>query len=287
MNLKLKKIIYSLGVILVFLIVLAVLNLRGSFIGQKLRLTVCDVGQGDAILIQTPSGQDILIDGGPDLKVLDCLGRHLGFDDKELDLVILTHPHSDHVAGLVEVLRRYQVKKVLLTGVKFYDPGYEEFMKIISAKNIPQITAQAGENFEFGSELSLKIVYPLISLENKEVKNLNDSSIVGRLVYKQNSFLLTGDLDSDGEAALLASGQDLSAQVLKVGHHGSVYSSSLEFLEAVKASWAAISVGKDNKFGHPSSRIVYRLERAGAQVFRTDEHGDVEFVSDGEGVEVK
>ncbi|MFA6534569.1 MAG: ComEC/Rec2 family competence protein [Patescibacteria group bacterium] len=287
MNLKLKKLVKFLAGVLAVLAILAFFSFKYSYNGRGLRVTVCDVGQGDAILVQTPGNQDILIDGGPDNLVLDCLGRHLAFNDRQLDLVILTHPHADHVVGLAAVLSRYEVKEVLMTGVLFPEPAYQEFLRLIAEKQIKVTYGLAGQNLSFGSDVSLEIIYPLVDLKGKKVENINNSSIVGRLRYQETSFLLTGDLEGDGELALLATPQDLKSTVLKVGHHGSSYSTGVEFLKSVKPELAAISVGQGNKFGHPSLRVVNRLIRAGAAVRRTDQEGEVTMVSDGERVVVR
>lgn len=254
---------------------------------KNLEVDFLDVGQGDAILIKTPAGQNILIDGGPDKTVVKRLGENLPWWDKRIDLMILTHPHDDHVTGLVEVLKRYRVKRILYTGATHNAPNYLAWLKTVRDKKVPLTIIDKEQTIALGEEVKLKILYPNQSLLNKTLSDLNDSSIVMQLIYDRNKFLLTGDAGLEVEKILLASGADLSADVLKVGHHGSQYSTSQEFLEKVKPRVAVILVGKDNDFGHPNLRIIKRLERIGARIFRTDEEGTIRVESDGMKIRLK
>ncbi|MBI5621686.1 MBL fold metallo-hydrolase [Candidatus Falkowbacteria bacterium] len=251
---------------------------RGS--GQ-LRVVACDIGQGDAILIQTPTHDDILVDGGPDLSVLDCLGRYLPFYDRTIELVVLTHPHADHLVGLVPVLERYRVERVVFTDVTYSNAAYGEFRRLIAEQQIPAVTAEQGQEWPFGSGVVVRILYPFSGLSGQSLDNPNNGSIVFQLVYNQVKFLFVGDLEATGETQLLRTGVDLHSSVLKVGHHGSSTSSIDGFLAAVRPALALISVGQDNKFGHPSLRVINRLQNMGATVRRTDRDGDVVVWSDG------
>lgn len=246
-----------------------------------------DVGQGDAILIKTPYEQNILIDGGPDNKVLGELGRHLSFFDKNIDLVILTHPHTDHVVGLVEILRRYKVKKVLLAEVKNNSPPYLAFLEEIKKQNIEQEKITGPQDIVLGQDLNLKILYPFNDISQKNFEDLNDSSILAKLIYKNNSFLFTGDAGEAVEKDLLDNKIDITADVLKVGHHGSKYATSQEFLDIVKPEYAVIEVGKDNDFGHPHLRVLDRLTQNNIKIFRTDYLGTIILISDGINIEIK
>jgi competence protein ComEC len=278
MEKKLFKIIGSL-LVLVFLLIGFAVNSQHD--RQNLEIDYLDVGQGDAILIKTPYEQNILIDGGPSSKVLSELGQNLAFFDKKLDLVVLTHPHADHVAGLVEVLRRYDVKKVLITGVLHTAPDYLAFLKEISDQQIPVEYANGLRDINLGQDLTLKVLYPLKDLNQQKMEELNNSSIVLKLIYKNNSFLFTGDAEELVEQDLLAAKIDVSAQVLKVGHHGSKYSSSPLFLEAVSPRYAVISVGAKNDFGHPHLRTLDNLQKQGIEILRTDQLGTIKIISDG------
>lgn len=249
---------------------------------QDLEFIALDVGQGDAILIRTPFKQNILIDGGPDKGVVRGIDRHLPFWRRKIDLMILTHPDADHVTGLVEVLERYPVARVMGTGVVHTLPAYIEWLEIIKEEGIPFEIAWARMTVELGDDLRMEILWPVDDYTGTNVEDNNKTSIVVKLVYGDTSFLLMGDATVEVEASLLVQSVfSLAADVLKVGHHGSKDSTSLEFVKLVKPEYAVISVGKDNRFGHPSRRVTKNLDEVGAVILRTDEVGDVLFRSDG------
>jgi len=254
---------------------------------SKLRVKFLDVGQGDSIFIKTPKNQKILIDGGPDSTVLEKLGENLPFYDRTLDLVILTHPHADHLVGLIYVLERYNVKMVAFTGATHTTDEYLEWLNLIKKKKIPVKIVYSGVNFDFGDDCKLITLYPFSSLENERVDSLNNSSIVCKLVYKNNSFLLSGDIEEEAEKEILDQKVDIKADVLKVAHQGSKTSSSEDFLKAVDSRVAVIMVGEENKFGHPHKQVLESLEALGINFLRTDKNGDIEFVSDGEKIYLK
>jgi len=252
-----------------------------------LEVDFLDVGYGDAILIKTPYGQNILIDGGPDSSVIKGLAENLAWWDKKIDLMVLTHPHDDHVTGLIEVIKRYKVKKVLYTGVSYDNPNYLAWLELIRdyrqgglSGKIPLIIIDRPQVIKLGENCQLQIIYPRASLLGQEVDNLNNSSIVAKLVYKQVKFLLTGDIEAEIERQLVDNRVDLGANVLKVGHHGSDTSSGQEFLQEVGPEVAVIQVGA-NDFNLPSRRVLKRLERRGIQIFRNDLDGTVKIFSDG------
>lgn len=282
---KLLKIIFIFALFILSAVFFAFWFCHGET--KKLTVDFLDVGQGDAILIKSPYGQNILIDGGPDKTILNRLAGKMDFADKEIDLMVLTHPHDDHVAGLINVIKQYNVKKILYTGVSHSAPNYLAWLELIKNEKIPLIIIDRPQTVKLGDDCELKILYPLSSLAGKEVDNLNNSSIVVKLIYRQIKFLFAGDMESDVEAGLLASKTDLAADVLKVGHHGSNTSTSDDFLTAVKPKFAVIEVGKDNTFGHPSLRVLKRLERAGVKTYRTDTDGTIEFLSDGNSISQK
>jgi len=246
-----------------------------------LKVSFLDVGQGDSILIKSPYGQNILIDGGPDDSVIYGLSKNLPWWDHTIDLMILTHPHDDHVSGLLDVIKRYNVKKIAYTGVVHSSPNYLAWLKLVQSKKIPIVIISQPRKIVLGNDCYLDVLYPFDSLLNKDVENINNSSIVAKLVYKNVKFLLTGDIEKPIEEKLIASDIDLSAHILKFAHHGSDTSCTEDFLKKVNPDIAVISVGKDNKFGHPNGRIINRLERFGKRFFRTDLNGEVDFVSDG------
>jgi len=233
---------------------------------------VFDVGQGDAIFVRTPGHYDILIDGGPDNEVVYKLGEYLPFYDREIDLMVLTHPHADHVVGLIEVLNRYKVKKIFTTGVLYYSPDYLVWLDKIKEKNIPVEIIDSQRTLVLPDQTRLEILFPDHSLEGKEIDNVNNASIVAKLTYKETEILLTGDYED--EESLVEKGLDLSADILKSGHHGSDTGNDLEFLKAVDPETVVISCGEGNKFGHPHQATLDNLEGLGINVFRTDLQGD-------------
>ncbi len=290
-------------------------TLRHQATSAPLTVRFFNVGQGDGILIHTDNGIDIVIDGGPTPKqMIQKLDSVLPFYDRTIELMILTHPHSDHVNGLVEVLKRYQVDHVVGTGIIHTTDAYLEWLQLIKDKNIPFTIGTAGGKFTFkdkeGKDLVLTILYPITSLEGTKAPNdhmetgggLNDTSIVARLDYGTRSFLFTGDASSVIEEQLIKSSQlcnyssadtcqlstvNVHADVLKVGHHGSRYSSSPEFVKTVAPTYAVIQVGAKNKYGHPTYRTLHTLEQAGIKMFRNDRNGDVVATTDGTTLEVK
>ena len=272
---KLYKILITLAIIGIFLALPVFWNAYSA--ENNLEIAFLDVGQGDASLIKTPFGQNILIDGGADYKVVNELEKILPWWDRTIDLMILTHSHNDHVAGLIFVLERYNVEKIFYTGVVHSAPAYLEWLKIIKAKNIPLIIMDRPQKINFGDDCFFDVIYPRQSLLGKSVSNLNNSSIVAELDCANKTVLFTGDAEIEVEEELIKAGVLNEVEILKVGHHGSNSSSIQEFLELVNPQKAIISAGKDNKFGHPSLRIIKRLERLGAEVLRTDLDGTIRF----------
>jgi competence protein ComEC len=262
----------------VLVLVLLAVWLRGRPDG-RLHVAFLDVGQGDAIFIQSPSGRQLLIDGGrfPSV-VLDELAQQMPFWDRSIDLVLATHPDEDHVAGLVSVLERYQVSGLITNGVDAAgDPAFESLLEAATRAGIAIHAAQAGEVISLdGARLEILRAGAAGTEENR-----NDASIVARLDYGNLSLLLTGDAEVVAEEALLQSGCNLDAVILKAGHHGANTSSSAPFLAAVSPQVIVISVGDDNSFGHPSPAMLERAAATGAIVLQTDELGTLELVSDG------
>ncbi len=257
------------------------------FSGQRnvaLEFIALDIGQGDAILIKTPYHQNILVDGGPDNSVIYRLSKNLPFYDRTIDLMILTHPDTDHVTGLVEVLKRYKVKEILYNGVSHSSPNYLQWIETAEEKRVPMKIGQTGQVIIFGEGLRLDILYPEHSYSGQEIEDMNDTSIVAKLIYKDTTFMLTGDASVKVEKELMDEEVNLKSDVLKVGHHGSKTCTCKEFVRAVNPQYAVISVGQDNKFGHPSLRVIRNLEKEGVEILRTDESGDVILISDGEEV---
>ena len=257
---------------------------------DNLHVSFLDVGEGDAIFIQTPARQDILIDGGSTPQAVSLgLSKKMPFWDRTIDLVVLTHPHADHLTGLVEVLHRYRVKQVLAPDLTGDSPIYEEWLRLIKDKNIKYTVAQAGQQINLGEGAAIKVLNPQISPLTDTESDIDNNGVVLRLSMGEVSFLLTADIGREAEWELIARRADLKSTVLKVAHHGSDTSTTPEFLAVVKPQLAVISVGVDNRFGHPSDEVIERLEKIlGLEnIYRTDEHGTIEFTTDGEKLWVK
>lgn len=269
----------AIGVILVWLAVFT--QSQNPF----LEVDFFDVGQGDAIFIEAPNGNQILIDGGPGDIILEKLGEELSFHDRSIDLIILTHPEADHINGLIEVLKNYQVEHILYTGVVRDTSAYKEWSKLISEKSIPLTIAQAGQVIYLSPQIKLYILWPFQDLSGQRLKNNNNASVVVQLVYGQAEFLFTGDIEKETERELVTRGIDLTSDVLKVPHHGSKTSTTQEFLSKVNPKVAVISAGRKNPYGHPHSSVLERLKDV--KVYGTYKDGDIEIFSDGQSLLVK
>lgn len=245
-----------------------------------LHVAFLDVGQGDAIFIQTPTGRQILVDGGHYPSVLfDQLGRQIPFWDREIDLVVATHPDADHVSGLVGLFDRYRVERLLTDGSEMGDTAvYDAVLTAAANTGAPVHHAQAGEVILIEDGVRLEILHPG---PTRSSENRNENSIALRLVYGDFTLLLTGDAEQQAEEAMLRSGRPLQALVFKAGHHGSNSSSSLPFLQAVQPQVMVISVGAENRFGHPHPDVLARAAAVGTAVLRTDELGTIKVSTDG------
>jgi len=247
----------------------------------RLIVSFLDVGNGDAILIQKGMRQ-ILIDGGPHPQALTlALGERLPFWDKTIDLVVLTHPDTDHLWGLLEVLDRYKVNKVLQPPIFLRTPIYKEWHKLIHERRIPVVPATSGQKIVLG-DIELYVLHPQEKLLRDTEDDFDNNSVVLKLVMGEVSFLFTGDLREEGERELLLQRARLKSTVLKVAHHGSQTSTSAPFLTVVNPSIAVISVGQNNPFGHPHPEVVQRLrERLSERVYLTSEKGTIDLFTDG------
>ncbi|MFC1915827.1 ComEC/Rec2 family competence protein [Chloroflexota bacterium] len=251
---------------------------------DRLRVSFLDVGQGDAILIQQVN-QQVLVDGGPSPQTISLeLGKQMPFWDRTIDLVILTHPDHDHLAGLVEVLRRFQVKQVLYPDLNSDSPLYDEWLKLLKEKNIKRTIAQAGQQIDLGAGAIIEVLNPQTTRPSDTDSDIDNNGVVLRLSRGKISFLLTADIRQEAEFRLIADRADLNSTVLKVAHHGSETSTTPEFLAVVNPQLAVISAGADNKFGHPDDEVLEKLkEKPGSdKIYRTDRHGTIEFTTDGE-----
>ncbi|OHA02763.1 MAG: hypothetical protein A3C92_00710 [Candidatus Sungbacteria bacterium RIFCSPHIGHO2_02_FULL_53_17] len=250
---------------------------------QHLGVTVFDVGQGDAIFIEVSGGNQILVDGGPNDRILAKLGAALPFWDRSIDLLIVTHPHADHIGGFLDVLKRYEVGMVMTSGVGYGTPEYEEWEKLIKQYAIPVVLARKGQRIDAGSGVVLDILSPAEDV-TAGANHPHGANIISRLSYGDTAMLLTGDAERALEYRLLFESPDmLDADILKVGHHGSKTSSTETFLKAVSPDVAVISAGKKNRYGHPHQEVMERLAQLDIAVLRTDQEGDIRIESDGAG----
>lgn len=248
-------------------------------IPHPLSVTVLDIGQGDAILIQTPEHRTILIDGGPDRSVITALSRHLPFYNRTIDLMVLTHPDSDHSTGEIAVFERYAVSAVLYTNVDGSTSLYQAWRRALAAEGSRPIIAGTVPVIEVEPGIYLEVLYPFQSLAQTRPASTNETSIITRLTSGNFSVLLTGDTDSVIEDTLIAHHVDLRALILKVAHHGSKTSTDDRFLSAVKPSIALISVGLKNRYGHPTPEALARLQRHHIPVLLTSTWGDITVVA--------
>jgi competence protein ComEC len=259
------------------LIWLAVLELPDG----RLHVAFLDVGQGDAVLVTMPDGRQMLVDGGPSATQLNWrLGQEMPFWDRTLELVVNTHPDADHLGGLVSLLDRYQLEQVLVTDIDGDSELYQQWeVELAEAQLAPNI-GQAGMQLSFGRGVTATILNPGPTTLGADEPN--NHSIVLRLQMGRMSILLPGDIEAPVERNLVFAEAPLTATVLKSPHHGSATSSSEIFLEAVHPQIVVISVGEDNRFGHPSAEVLERYAELGLTILRTDERGTIEFSTDGE-----
>jgi competence protein ComEC len=273
------------------LLLLAILTstAAASMPDDRLHVSFLNVGEGDAILIQQGS-QQVLIDGGPSSQAIGLeLGKKIPFWDRTLELAVLTHPHSDHLTGLVEILQRYQVRQVLYPDLDFTSDAYDEWLGLIKEKNIEYTLAQVGQQINLGNEVVVDVLNPQHPPLTGTESDIDNNAVVLRLSMDKVSFLLTADIFWEAEFELTRCRADLRSTVLKVAHHGSNTSTTEEFLATVNPRLAVISAGTDNPHGHPSPEVTDRLAaKLGSEnIYRTDEHGTIEFITDGERLWVK
>ena len=253
---------------------------------RLLEVNFFDVGQGDAILIVSPQKHQILIDGGPNSTILEKLAKSLPFYDKSLDLIILTHPERDHLAGLIEVLKSYKVDYILWTGATRETAEYQEWQKLIEKEGATIKIAKIGQKIKAG-KVYFDIFSPLENLEGKVVKDSNNTSIIARLVFGENSFLFTGDVYKSEENKLIEREIEIDSDILKISHHGSKTSSDEEFIMKVSPEIAVISVGRENKYGHPHLATLETLNKYSIKILRTDLDGDIKFLCNSQSLKPK
>ncbi len=269
-----KKIVYSF-ILIIFTTSLILAGIIFHARNQRLRVVFLDIGQGDAILIEKGSNQ-ILIDGGPSSqKELEELGKYIPFWDRTIEAVIATHPDQDHIGGLIGVLKNYKVCTEIDNAASGDSAAYKNYLQLLRDKKVERLRGQRGMDLKLDDAI-LAILYPGTDLVNNP-KDTNADSLVAKLTYADHKILFTGDFPTEEDAKIFAAKVDLSADILKVAHHGSKYATSDEFLDRVKPHEAIISVGAGNRYGHPAQEVLERLKAHGIPVQRTDQMGDIEY----------
>lgn len=279
MNRRIKK--EYLGILILFIFVLGIFIFYYQNTRERLlKVEFLDIGQGDSVYIEAPNGAQLLVDGGRGSKVLPTLASVMPYGDKSIDVVIGTHPDADHIGGLVNVLDSYQVGTVIESGGVSKSQIYKKLQDNIDAKNIPHIYGRAGMRIVLDkvNNVYFDILYPDHDVKYMET---NDGSIVGKLVYGNTSVLLTADSPISKELYLVNKNkQVLDVDILKLGHHGSRTSSSLEYLKATSPQVAIISAGLNNQYGHPHSEVLDKLAFLHIPYLATYNEGTIECLSD-------
>ncbi len=274
-SLKKQSIRANLVIAFLFLILIALCDFYYEPNSEFIRLWFFDVGQGDMEMIETPDSQRIIIDGGPSEGVISKVDKIVPAYDRKIDAVILTHPHADHLVGLIKLFETYEIGDFYFTGVTHTTSEYLELLSIVKQRNISTHIVKSGDYIDLGNEVRLEFLFPFEDLSSKTVENLNNSSVVARLVWGSKSVLYTGDIEDEAQDSLINSGQILKSDILKVPHHGGGSSANDGFIKAVAPNYAIISVGVDNSYGHPSQTCLDLLKNV--KIYRTDQDGDILF----------
>ncbi len=278
-----------IGLILV-LEIKGIITWRWEFTKNKsanLEVAFMDIGQGDAAILKFPNGQTMLVDCGKDASILSALGRNLPWSKRDLDYLVITHPHADHFGGCLDVLARFKVHHIYVNGYagdhgqlfESFNSAIKNEIRVDGAENI---ILSASESLEIGST-TIRFIYPDHDLgkdpripASQAPLDINDTSVVLKVSYGTQDILLTGDMEKPLENYLIQKDRHiLGAEIFKAGHHGSDSSSGEEFITAVQPDFCIISSGKGNSYGHPHGSTVRRLERMGCEVLRTDQRGDI------------
>jgi competence protein ComEC len=273
---------------LLLLIVTATVLLYVVLLPKKegvLTFAVLDVGQGDALYIESPTGTQVVVDGGPGNNLLKELPKVMPFYDRSVDMIVVTNPDSDHYEGFIKFLDKYRVGNILEPGTTNAYPAYGVFQKKIEQRNIKKTLARRGQEIDLGGGAYLQILFPD---RNVAEVSPNTGSIVMKLVYGETSVLLQGDSISNIEQYLLElDGDYLKSDILKVGHHGSRTSSVLEYVAKVSPKWAVISSGRENSYGHPHKETIETMKKLNIPAYGTCNNGTIIFESDGKNFVLK
>jgi competence protein ComEC len=271
------KLIFS---IILLLVLFFLINLSFNLPNGNLKIAFLDIGQGDAIFIQSPDGNQIIFDGGVGDNISSVLPKQMSFFDRSLDMLVVTNPDKDHFEGFIKLLDDYTVPLIILPPViADNNPVFLELLKKAENKGLQKIIAIKGQRIDIGGGAYIDILFP-----DRDLKYVseNEGSIIAKLVYKNTSVLLTGDTTSNIEKYLLNYGFDVDSDILKIAHHGSKTSSAEEFIKAVSPDVAVISAGQNNSYGHPHKEVLDIFEKSKVPVLGTYNEGSIMFESDGE-----
>ena len=261
-------------------------GLNHLVIQQPLKVSFLDIGQGDAILIQTPNGHDMLVDGGGSDRVLEELSHEFSFFDRHLDVVVNTHPDADHSTGLISVLQKYEVGTIVISPVDGRTGVFEVLKKSIEGKKSDVYVGKKGDTIDFGDGVVAHILYPGSPYRGSK-DDTNDASVSMVITYGDESVLLTGDLSTTHEEKLLQSVLPRHITIYKAGHHGSKYSSGDQLLSYIRPEYSVISAGKNNRYSHPSPDAIERLQTYSQEIPSTIDKGTITFLLDGTNVRVR
>jgi competence protein ComEC len=248
---------------------------------DTLRVTFFDVGQGDAIYIKSPSGREMIVDASADTRILEKLGKTMSLFDRNIDVVVATHPDKDHIGGLPSLLSRYTVGMLLVSGATSDNGVHDEMHRVAKTKQVKVVSAFKGQRIDLGGGAIATILFPNRDTTAMET---NEASIVILLTYGSQSFLLTGDAPTSTEYSILDTLPEIT--VLKAGHHGSQTSTSFELLEKTTPEYTVLSVGANNSYGHPHTNVVDKLTEFRSTILRTDTMGDISLYTDGDSIQV-
>lgn len=252
------------------------------------RVYFLDVGQGDAILLRSPEGVTILIDGGPSRKVLEELAEVLPFDETYIDVVVSTHTDADHITGLVDVLKRYDVGHIIETGMQCVTAICNAWQETAQAEGAERSYAYQGYGIQISENSKAIFLNPPTSVKDTKLSKTNNGSLVMRFDYASQSFLFTGDIEKTVEQRLVRESALIDVDVLKIAHHGSKTSSVAEFLKTASPKIAVIQVGSKNTYGHPAPQTIAELDKIPEiQYYRNDLQGRIEIILDGHAYNVK
>lgn len=274
--------LFIVGSIFIFLIIYLITP-------HKLRVSFLDVGQGDAILVQTPSGKSMLVDGGGTNIILTRLAHEMSYFNHDIDVMVATHPDADHVTGLIPVLEKYNVHTVIMSTSLGHTKVFDSLNSYINSEQAEVRTAHTGDEIDFHDGVIVNILHPKLNYVSNKI-DTNDASVCLLISYGDETFLLTGDLPSTREQQLIDSNLlkfTKNITVYKAGHHGSKTSSGEHLLSYIHPEYTVISAGKDNKYGHPNTETVERLQKYTKEIISTAGRGTVSFMTDGRMFEVK